>query len=124
VNVVEMRVLIAYEERYHLYGDAVEDFLRHQRPHISVMQVPLEDLKDQLERFVPHLVVCSKSNTVPSGGVAAWIELSPEPSEPSKFCIDGEHSGASNPELAELLKVVDEAEELVQTGSSANLAGC
>ena len=118
-----MRVLIAYEERYHIYGDAVEDALRHRRPRVSVMRVPLEDLEDQLERFVPHLVVCSRPNTVDRGGVGAWIELSPEPAEPSRFCIGGEQSEAVNPQLVGLLKVVDEVEELVRTGS-ADLGGC
>jgi hypothetical protein len=117
-----MRVLIAYEERHHLYSDAVEDLLRRCRPHMSVMNVPLEDLEDQLERFVPHLVVCSKSNTVAPGGVAAWIELSPEPAKPSKFCVGGQHSEATNPSLGELLVVVDEAKGLVRRGPK--LAGC
>jgi len=118
-----MRVLIAYEERYHIYSDAVEDLLRRCRPHISVMNVPLEELKAQLERFEPHLVVSSESNMVDPGGIAAWIELSPEPAELSKFCVGGQHSEASNPRLAGLLRVVDEAEELVQAGR-AGLAGC
>jgi hypothetical protein len=39
------------------------------------------------------------------------------------FCLDGQHSEASNPRLAELLEVVDKAEELVQTGRG-DLAGC
>ena len=81
------------------------------------MNVPFKELGEQLERFVPHLVVCSESNTVDPGGMTARIELSPDPAEPSKFCLDGEHSEASNPRLAELLEVVDEAEELVQTGA-------
>jgi hypothetical protein len=119
---VEMRVLIAYEERYHVYSDAVEDLLRRCRPHISVMNVPLEELEDQLKRFDPHLVVSSESNTVDPGGLAAWIELSPEPAEPSKFCVGGQHSKASNPSLAELLVVVDEAKELARRG--AKHAGC
>jgi hypothetical protein len=119
----QMRVLIAYEERLHIYGVAIEDALRRCRPDISVMNVPLEDLKDQLERFAPHLVVCSGSNTIDPGGVAAWIELSPEPTEPSKFCINGEHSEASDPELDELLEAVDAAEELIRTGRD-DLAGC
>ena len=119
---VEMRVLIAYEECHHIYSDAVEDLLRRCRPYILVMNVPLEELEDQLERFVPHLVVCSESNTVAFGGVAAWIELSPEPTAPSKFCVGGQHSEAINPRLAELLVVVDEAEKLVRRGTK--LAGC
>jgi hypothetical protein len=32
VSVVEMRVLIAYEEHHHLYNDAVEDLLRRGLP--------------------------------------------------------------------------------------------
>jgi hypothetical protein len=39
------------------------------------------------------------------------------------FRLDGEHSEASNPRLAELVEVVDEAEELVKTGRG-DLAGC
>ena len=78
---VEMRALIAYEERHHLYSNAVEDFLRRCRPHLSVMNVPLEELKEQLERFEPHLVVSSEPNTVDPGSLAAWIDLSPEPAE-------------------------------------------
>jgi hypothetical protein len=39
------------------------------------------------------------------------------------FRLDGEHSEASNPRLGDLLEVVDETEELVQTGR-ADLAGC
>jgi hypothetical protein len=66
--------------------------------------------------------VCSESNTANPGGIAAWIELSPEPDDLSRFCVDGQHSEASNPRLAELLEVVDEAEELVQKG--ANPMGC
>jgi hypothetical protein len=123
VNVVEMRVLIAYEERYHVYSDAIEDFLRRWHPHISVRNVPLEELKDKLKHFDAHLVVCSESNTLEPGGMTAWIQLSPDPAEPSKFCLDGEYSEASNPRLAELLTVVDEVEELVQTGR-AGLVGC
>ena len=118
-----MRILIAYEEQHHLYSDAVEDLLRRRRPHISVVNVPLEGLADQFERFAHHLVVCSESNRVDPGGMAAWIEFSPEPAEPSKFCLDGDHLEASNPRLPELLEVVDEAEELVQRGR-ADLAGC
>jgi hypothetical protein len=88
-----------------------------------VINVPLEGLADPLERFDPHLVVSSESNWVAPCSMAAWIELSAEPAEPSKFCLDGEHSEASNPSLGELLEVVDEAEELVQMGR-ADLAGC
>jgi hypothetical protein len=118
-----MRVLIAYEERHHIYSETIEALLRWRRPHITVINVPLEGLADHLELFVPHLVVCSESNTVDPGGVAAWMELSADPAEPSKFCLAGEHSEVSNPGLAELLEVVDEAQELVQRGR-AGLAGC
>ncbi len=110
------------EEPHYIYSEAVKEILRRRRPHISVMNVPLKALKDHLERFVPHLVVSSESNTVDHDGTAAWIKISPEPAELSKFCLDGQHSEVSNPRLVELLEVVDEAEELVQKG--ANPTGC
>jgi hypothetical protein len=117
-----MRVLIAFEEPHYIYSEAVKEILRRHRPHISVVNVPLEALKDHIERFVPHLVVSSESNTVDPDGVAAWVKISPEPAELSTFCLDGQHSGVRNPRLAELLTVVDETEELVQNG--ADLTGC
>jgi hypothetical protein len=120
--VVEMRPLIAYEERHHLYSDAVEDLLRRCRPHISVMNVPLEELKAQLERFAPHLAVCSECNTVDFWKPGGVVELSPEPAEPSEVCIDGRHRRLENPGLAELLESIDETEELVRTGRE--LRGC
>lgn len=119
---VEMRILIAFEEPHYIYSEAVKEILRKHRPHIPVMNVPLKALKDHLDRFVPHLVVSSESNTVDPGGTAAWIEISPEPAELSTFWLDGQHSELSNPRLTELLTLVDEAEELVQKG--ADLTGC
>ena len=114
---LEMRVLIAFEEPHYIYSEAVKEILRRHRPHISVMNVTLKELKDHLECFVPHLVVSSEYNTVDPDGTAAWIKISPEPTELSKFCVDGQHSEVSNPRLFELLTVVDEAEELVQKGA-------
>jgi hypothetical protein len=86
------------------------------------MNVPLKALRDHLEGFVPYLVVSSEANTVDPGDTAAWIEISPESAELSKFCLDGQSSEVSNPRLVELLEVVDEAEELVQKG--ADPTGC
>jgi hypothetical protein len=117
-----MRVLIAFEEPHYIYSEAVKEILRRHRPHIAVMNVPLKALRDHLKGFVPHLVVSSESNTVDPGGTAAWIKISPEPAELSTFCLDGQSSEVSNPRLAELLTVVDEAEELVQKG--ADPTGC
>lgn len=117
-----MRVLIAYEERHRVYGGALENLLRTQRPHVSVKNVPPDEIEDQLERFDPHLVLCSGSNTVDTGGRGAWIELSPEPDKTSRFCLGGRYTEASNPRLDALLEVVDEAEESVRSG--ADLGGC
>lgn len=78
-------------------------------------------LEAEVERFDPHLVVSSETNTVDPGS-RAWGTLSYNPDEPSEFCLDGQQSRLANSRIEELLEVVDEAKELVRTGH--DLAGC
>lgn len=66
-------------------------------------------------RLEPHLVVCSQPNTVEPAGRPAWFELPPNPDRLAKICLDGERSEASNPNLEDLLWVLDETERLALT---------
>jgi hypothetical protein len=75
-----------------------------------------------VERLDPHLVISNHLNTVDRGGRVAWLRLSHEPDEESDICLNGENSGLVNPGLEELLRIMDETEELVCTGS--DLGGC
>ncbi len=112
-----MRVLIAYEESYRAYSGAVELVIRELRPQVALSNVYLRALEHELERFDPHLVVCSRPNDVDPGGRSAWFELSPEPEEASEVCLAGGRSEIDNPDLEALITIIDETEELVQTGN-------
>ena len=117
-----MRVLIVYEDSHRAYGEAVSGAIQGSRPSVEVALTHLRELEAEVERFDPHLVVSSRTNTVDPGNRAAWVTLSDEPDEPSEFCLDGQRSGSANPGIEDLLEIIDETEELVRTGR--DLGGC
>jgi len=65
-------------------------------------------------RFDPHLVVCSRPNTVDLGGRPAWIQLPPDPNKLAEICVDGQHSETPNPALEGLLSILDETKRLAR----------
>jgi hypothetical protein len=73
----------------------------------------------------PHLLVCSRPNTVDPGGRPAWVELPTDPTRPARVCVGGRYSERTNPSLEVLLGVVDEVEEqLTRTEGGDLLLGC
>jgi hypothetical protein len=117
-----MRILISYEESYHVYSDVLEWALRWLHPEADVAACTLAEIGEQLGSFDPHLVVSSRQNTVDPGGRAAWYRLSPEPDEPSEACLGGRRWRRLNPPLEELLRFIDEVEALVRSGRK--VGGC
>ena len=117
-----MRILISYEESYHVYSDALQRAIRGLRPDADVAVCSLAEIGEQVESFNPHLVVSSRPNTVDPGGRAAWYELSPEPHEPSEACLGGRRWRRLNPPLEDLLSFIEEVKRLV--GSGRELGGC
>lgn len=111
-----LRILLAYEDTHVAYRDVLASTLRSLRPHVALTVVSLRTLEGEVKRLDPHLVVSSQENTVDPGGRAAWYMLSHEPNELSGVCLDGQRSETDNPGLGQLLQIVDETEELVQSG--------
>ena len=111
-----MRILISYEQSYHVYSDALQMAIRGLRPDAEVASCQLAEIGEQLESFDPHLVVSSGPNTVDPGGRVAWYRLSPEPDEPSEACLGGRRWRRLNPPLEELLSFIDVVEALVRSG--------
>jgi len=117
-----MRVLIAYEDSHRSYGEALAGAVLGMRPHAEVSLVQACELRGEVGRLDPHLVVSGKPNTVDPEGRAAWGTLSDEPDEPSEVCVGGRRRGLKNPGIEELLAVFDEAEALV--GDGRDPGGC
>ena len=115
-------MLIIYEDSHRSYGEALVRAVRASRPDLEVELAHLRELEAELERFDPHLVVCSRSNPFEVGTRAAWVLLSDDPEEPSEVCINGQHRRLENPGLEEMLAIIDETERLV--GSGHELRGC
>ena len=117
-----MRVLIGYEESHRSYGQTLEGAIRWLRPGVEVSLARAEDLKEEVRRGDPHVVVCNRPNAVNPGGRVAWVRIPTDPEEPSEFCLDGLRRTSRNPDFKEILAFVDEAEELVRGGQ--DLCGC
>lgn len=109
-----MRILISYEDSYHLYADALQRALSGLRTGAEVAACSLGSLGRRVESFDPNLVVSSRPNTVDPGVRVAWCELSPEPDEPSEAWFGGRRWQRPNPTLEELLSFVDEVEALLR----------
>jgi|SRR5215210_5119132 len=110
-----MRILVAFEHNYRAYRETIAAAIRVLRPGVEVETISLEVLREHIERFAPHLVICSQSNTIDAGSRLAWVELSLDPLHPSKICVGRRYSERTNPTLGMLLEVIDEVEELTQT---------
>lgn len=122
---VAARILIAFEDEYRVYREAIAGAIRVLRPHAQGETAGLEALAEEVERLDPHLVICSRPNTVDPGGRPAWVELPTDPTRPARVCVGGRYSARTNPTLEVLLGVVDEVEEqLTRTEGDDHLLGC
>ena len=119
---VEIRLLVAIDDVYRSYQDVIASAIRVLRPHAEVQTTTLDALGEAVERFDPELVICSRPNTVDPGGRIAWVELSVDPTRPSKVCVGGRYTESTNLTLEVLLAVIDEVEELVRTNN--HFRGC
>ena len=108
---------MAFEQVYGSYQGVIAAAIRVLRPHAEVETATLEALGEEMERFDPELVICSRPSTAAPGGRIAWVEISIESSRPSKICVDGRYSESTNPTLEVLLAVIDEVDEVIRTNN-------
>ena len=111
---------MAFEDDYRAYADALVSATTAARPHLEVALVGVEALQTEVQRLDPHLVICSSSNPAAGqeeeeGRLLSWVELSVDPQRPSKFCVDGQRWESSNPSLKEVLGVIEETEQLLDS---------
>ena len=107
-----MRVLIAMEEGHQLYRDVLAGSLKAMRPPLEVATAALDDFEERLRSFDPHVVICGGQNFARSEGPLVWIDLAFDPTmplqRPAQFWVEGRCRGIPNPDLQNLLSVIDE----------------
>src|SRR4028119_1343923 len=61
--VIRVRVLVAFEENYRAYGDAIVRAIRNTYPRLEVLALAdLRELEAEVALFDPHLVITSRSS--------------------------------------------------------------
>ena len=116
--VIGVRILVAFEDTYRAYGDAIVCAIRSTYPRLEVVAVPdLRELQAEVALLDPHLVITSRSShpapLASRRGRLSWVELSVDPNQPSLICIDGQRRESLNPSLEELLDVVEDTESML-----------
>ena len=109
----EIRILVVFEGDYRAYRDVLAVGIRILRPRVEVETADLEALEEEVARFEPQVLICSRPEPVDSGGWAAWVEIPVDPTRRAKVSVGGSYSERPNPTLEELLSMIDEIEQLL-----------
>ncbi len=118
------RVLVAFEGARSVYGEAIARALGELRPALEVRRAPLAEIGRELQRFDPHVVVCSQTGEGRPGGRGAWVQV-PTGDGPggdgrkARICLEGERWDTEGPTLDEILDVIDETRQRVREGRLA-----
>lgn len=109
-----VRVLVGNELR--TYRDVYVHAFRILRPNLEVREVEPADLDREIERFEPHLVVCSYASVAVRETVLSWIELYPEGAPVAMICTAGQLSTIRDVQFDNLISVIDQTTELLNPG--------
>lgn len=88
-SVIEMQILISYENSHRAYRDIIASAIGELRPHVEVALAPLEAVQAEIVRLDPQLVISSSPKLADSNHRPAWVELSLEPDQVSRICVSG-----------------------------------
>ena len=111
-----IKILVAIEDEFRAYRQTLAAAIRILRPDAEVVTVETHEMRGVVERSGPDIVICSLPKDGDTNCVRAWVELSLDPTQPTKVRVDGEYSEMINPTLDALLVIIDEVEQLIRTG--------
>lgn len=113
----KFRMLVANEPRS--YREAFVYALRTRRPNTEVIEAEPADLDRMFERHQPDLVICSRVSQAVERSAPTWVLIYPENQPAVMVCTSGELSVLKNPNLEDLLSVVDRAIALASDDSAS-----
>ncbi len=99
---------MALEDDYRAYRETIAAGLRILRPDVEVKSSTLEVLGEELERFDPQVVICAGHEDVEVHRRPVWIELSLDPTQPTKISVGGRSLERINPGVEALVEIIDE----------------
>ncbi len=109
-----MRILITVKPR--MYREAIAIAIHHHCPDAEIMLAPPESVDGESERFRPHLVVRTDTEgatpDTPAGEVYQVKVLYSDGLD-AEVNLDGQSWTVRDMRLDDLLRIVDEAEELI-----------
>ena len=112
-----MRILITVTPR--MYREALALAVQRHRPHFEVRMAPPEDIEELLGRFNPHLIVRNDNDGLDPlllEHIPCWVEVMYTDSMNAKISVDGSIEEVSDIAIDDLLRVADEAEQLLLRG--------
>jgi hypothetical protein len=99
-------------------------FFDHPRPSFGSPVLDLLKIVSKESGRIPHMAyfplpgpISSQPRIPNQDGVSAWIELSVDPSRPTKIHAHGQYSETYNPTLNKVLVVIDELEHRGRTNA-------
>jgi hypothetical protein len=104
---------VVFEGDYRAYRDVIAAGIRILRPRVEVETADLEALEEEVARFEPQVLICSRPKPVDSGVRPVWVELPMDPTQPTKVSVGGRFCERTNPTLEELLGIIDKVEQLI-----------
>lgn len=112
-----LRVLVAFEELYRSYGEAIAGAVRLLRPDAQVLIARPDTLGTEVTQLEPHLVISDRPAPPNAGSALAWVELPHDPTLPTTVRLESRSPKPVSPALDGLLSVLDEVERLVRNRS-------
>jgi hypothetical protein len=107
-----MRLLVSFEEKYHVYRDAIARTILILRPHVEVSLVESRELRREVARVRPHLVISgSRPSAASARGVPAWVRVPTGGQRSAQLWRGEERSEVGEAGLESLLGIVDETEQ-------------
>lgn len=110
-----MRILITVKPR--MYREAIAIAIHHHRPDVEIMLASPESVDGDMRRFRPHLIVRTDTDwpTLDTpAGEAHQVKVLYSNGMDAEVSLDGRAWTVRDMSMDELLRVVDEAEGLVQ----------
>ena len=111
-SVLILRILVAIKPR--VYREVLALSLQHYRPDDEVLISPPETLDGEIERFKPHLVVCTEGAVpdIPPGALCQ-VEIMFSDGLDARIGVDGRVTEAKDVDTQELFALVDQTEKMI-----------